>query len=355
MKPHFQFFVTIIATTVCTLSLAQEKKQSPRNEKIEIYLLENKMISGVTGPKGMQLNESGKGPLSYAHAKPIFEFTKQKVAKCTMKKVGFGSLPGHGWLVNIKLTETAKAELISAMKTDAAKKAGWFIISLNGKKQPGEHTTGYLATGFNEIGIAYYRTKEKAEQICNALSVTTSNDSPKPSDESNVAKKLARMKPSVPHKIVEKAQTASILLYTVEPDLLDGKPAAICDIKNCRIAILGLDIAKTRDRVKSLNIRVSGAEKEEKAVKDTDGNPFFTSNYESKKAKCSFHTFEFDLTDRVLAFGPLKPAGYRSQGTLWSNASNVGVLILVDFKTGKFTTHAMRPKAKRVLLEEKTK
>ena len=100
-----------------------------------------------------------------------------------MKKVRSGSLPGHGWLVNIKLTKTAKAELISAMKTDAARKAGWFIISLNGKKQPGEYTTGYLATGFNEIGIAYYRTKEKAEQICSALSFATSIDSPKPFDE----------------------------------------------------------------------------------------------------------------------------------------------------------------------------
>lgn len=175
--------------------------------------------------------------------------------------------------------------------------------------------------------------------------------------ESDVVQKLATMKPSIALESVEKPNTASVLLYTVEGQLLGGKPAAICDINNCRIAIVGVDISKTRSRNKSLNLRVAGEKAEEQTVKGTDGKPFFFSKYESskqsKKAQCRFHDFEFDLTDRVLGYGPRKPGGYRSSGTLWANTSNAGVLILVDSSTGKFTTHGMRPKSKRVELPER--
>ena len=137
---------------------------------VGIFLLERKQqIPGITRPNGLQLNESGQGPLSYVHQKPVFQFTKEKVAQCSVKKVGFGSLPGHGWNVHIKLTEQAKAELIAAMKTPEAKTAGWFIIELNGKKQPGEFTTGYFATGFTEVSISFYRTEEEAKNLCRVL------------------------------------------------------------------------------------------------------------------------------------------------------------------------------------------
>ena len=98
-----------------------------------------------------------------------FEFTKEKVVACTHTKVGFGELPGHGWLVTIKLNRTGKAELIQAMKKASASGIGWFIITLNGEKQPGEYTTGYLATGFTEIGITYFRSKKEAEALCSVM------------------------------------------------------------------------------------------------------------------------------------------------------------------------------------------
>ena len=144
--------------------------KSPDKQRVEIFLLERKKpIPGVTRQEGLQLNESGQGPLSYVHQKPVFQFTKEKVAECTVKNVGFGSLPGHGWNVHIKLTEKAKAELIAAMKTPGARNAGWFIIELNGKMQPGEFTTGYFASGFAEIPISFYRTEQEAKNLCRVL------------------------------------------------------------------------------------------------------------------------------------------------------------------------------------------
>ena len=170
----------------------------------------------------------------------------------------------------------------------------------------------------------------------------------------SVAEKLAKMKPDISVKSGEEPNTAPILLYTVEGSLLDGEPAAICDINNCRIAILGKEISATQPPIKSLNLRVAGSDAKEQAVNGTDGKPFFFSKYESskqsKKAKCRFHKFEFDMTDRLLSYGPRKAGGYRGSGTLWANPSNAGVLILVDSSTGKFTTHGMRPKSKRVML-----
>jgi hypothetical protein len=55
------------------------------------------------------------------------------------------------------------------MKTPEAKKAGWFVIELNGQKQPGEFTTGYFATGFTEVSISFYRTEEEAKNLCRVL------------------------------------------------------------------------------------------------------------------------------------------------------------------------------------------
>ena len=163
------------------------------------------------------------------------------------------------------------------------------------------------------------------------------------------------MKPNAALKRVEQPSTASVLLYTVEAKALGGKSAAICDINSCRIAIVGVDIEKTLPRTIKLNLRVAGKGlEEEQAVKGTDGKPYFFSKYQNGKAQCRFHKFEFDLTERNLSYGPLKPAGYRSSGTLWSNPSNAGVLILVDASSGTFTTHAMRPQSKRVELPGET-
>ena len=151
------------------------------------------------------------------------------------------------------------------------------------------------------------------------------------------------MKPDVAVKSVEKPKTAPFLLYTVDGAALDGKPAAICDIRNCRIAIVGIDIATTRTRIKSMNLRVVGSEAEKQDVKSTKGEEFFVSKYDGKKAKCRFHNFEFELTDRLLSYGAVNDLGFRTNGTLWANATNLGVLILVDGKTGNFATHSIEP------------
>ena len=182
----------------------------------------------------------------------------------------------------------------------------------------------------------------------------SADDAKKPSEDSDVAETLAKMEPSGDLKSVEQPCTASVLLYTVDAKVLGGKSAAICDINSCRIAIVGVDLTKTSSRTIKLNLRVAGKElEEEQSVKGADGEPFFESKYKNGKAQCRFHNFEFDLTDRHLGYGPLKPAGYRGMGTLWSNPSNAGVLILVDSSTGEFTAHAMRPQSKRVQLPKK--
>ena len=95
-----------------------------------------------------------------------------------------------------------------------------------------------------------------------AETVETSRPDVKSRKSQLVADKLAKMKPGITVTTVGKPNTAPILLYTVEGELLGGKPAAICDILNCRIAILGVDISKTRTRIKSLNLRVAGKEAE---------------------------------------------------------------------------------------------
>lgn len=174
------------------------------------------------------------------------------------------------------------------------------------------------------------------------------DDAKKNAKDSDVAEKLARMKPS----FGEQPKTAPVLLYTVEGAMLDGKAASVCDINNCRIAIVGVDISNTRGRDTSLNLRVAGEGLEEQAVKGADGKAFFFSKYEGGKALCRFHGFEFDINERVLGYGELKDLGYRAKATLWANPTNAGVLILVDSSTGKFTSHAMRPKSKRAVLQE---
>ena len=188
-----------------------------------------------------------------------------------------------------------------------------------------------------------------------AETVEASRTDVKKKKPQSVADKLAKMKPGIKVKSVDKPNTAPILLYTVDGKTLDGKPAAICDIRNCRIAILGVDISATRKRVTRLNVRVAGKESEKQVIKSAKGKIFFVSSYESKKqskkAQCRFHDFEFELNNVLLSYGAPNKRGFRTNGTLWNNSSNAGVLILVDAATGKYTTHGMRPKSRRVLLK----
>jgi hypothetical protein len=176
-------------------------------------------------------------------------------------------------------------------------------------------------------------------------------DDSKPSDEKRLVNKLSKMKPKTTPKGVEKQGTAPVLLYKVDASALAGKPAAICDIKNCRIALIGVDVSKIRPGVKSLHLRVTGGKPEKQTVKLTDDKILFLSNYDGKKARCQFHNFKFELTDRLLSYGPINKLGFRNKGTLWANETNSGILVIVDASTGKFTTHGMLPKSKRVELE----
>ena len=205
-------------------------------------------------------------------------------------------------------------------------------------------------------GLAVQAENSDKPIKCDVVTRTSVVSTESTSLKESVADKLAKMKPAGVAKQAKIPNTASILLYTVEGEVLDGKPAAICDIQNCRIAILGADISKVEKAIKKLNLRVAGSEAEDQQIKDTQEKVFFSSKYRStnkgKKAKCRFHNFEFDLTDRLLSYGTQKPVIGHSRGTLWANPTNVGILILVDASNGKFTTHAMKPNSKRIVLSE---
>jgi len=195
----------------------------------------------------------------------------------------------------------------------------------------------------------YHKMKPMSQRVL----LEKKRPAPEKPDEA-VIEKLSKMKPRLAIEHEEKPGAAPILLYTVEGEAFEGKPTAICDIRNCRIAIVGLGASSIRTQVKSLNVQVEGEEAEEQQVKSTDGKPFFSSSYQATKqkkvAECRFHGFEFDLNAVHLGYGPVKPDGHRGRGTLWANPSHAGVLILVDASTGKFTTHAMKPQSKRTFL-----
>ena len=100
-------------------------------KSIGFHLLEQgKPIRGVTREDGWQLNESGNGPLSYVHLKPVFEITKEKIEK-------LASSP----LQRIRLTAKAAAELSEAMKAAQANSKPWFVMMMNGEKLNGRWST----------------------------------------------------------------------------------------------------------------------------------------------------------------------------------------------------------------------
>ena len=100
-------------------------------KSIGFHLLERgKPIRGVTREDGLQLNESGKGPLSYVHIKPAFEITKEKIEKLKSSQ-----------LPTITLTPKAAAELSKAMKAAQASSKPWFVMMMNGEKLNGRWST----------------------------------------------------------------------------------------------------------------------------------------------------------------------------------------------------------------------
>ncbi|WDI42250.1 protein kinase domain-containing protein [Bremerella sp. P1] len=165
----------------------------------------------------------------------------------------------------------------------------------------------------------------------------------------SVGDKLAKMAPGVTSVNYPPEGKEYLLLYTVEGDALDGTPAAICDIGDCRIALLGQDISTTRDFSVGVNVAVSDAlPASSTRERDTSGNVFFTSNSGDGKASCKFHGFKFDLTDSMISIG-------KNWSHRWKDPSSPGLLILVDTKTNHFTTQAMKPRSERELLPARWK
>ena len=107
----------------------EAKKNAPvKKGTIGFHLLATgKPIPGVTSDKGWQLSESGKGPLSYVHTRPVFEITRDKIEK-------FKTSP----VVKITLTQAAAAELSQAMKEAKASSTQWFVMMMNGEKLNGK-------------------------------------------------------------------------------------------------------------------------------------------------------------------------------------------------------------------------
>ncbi len=178
----------------------------------------------------------------------------------------------------------------------------------------------------------------------------TSTNKAKLTKPLSVVEKLSTMKPDINIKSEEKPDTITVLFYTVEGEALDGKPAAICDIGTCRIALVGQDISKTRSLARSLNVRVAGDGVNKQMLKSTDGKVFFTSQFKGGKSRCEFHGFGFDVSRRTLSCGPIQEGGFRTFLAHPKHPAGLGVLFLVDSATGKFTTHKMPKKAKRVVL-----
>ncbi|QDU75314.1 Serine/threonine-protein kinase PknB [Bremerella volcania] len=163
----------------------------------------------------------------------------------------------------------------------------------------------------------------------------------------SVGDKLAKMDPGVTSVSYPPAGKEYLFLYTVEGAALDGEPAAVCDIGDCRIALLGQDISATRDYSVGVNVAVADSLPESSTrERDSDGKVFFTSNSADGKATCKFHGFKFDLTESMISIG-------NSWSHKWKDPSSPGLLILVDTKTNRFTTQAMRPRSEREPLPER--
>ncbi|PAY16788.1 hypothetical protein CKO51_24925 [Rhodopirellula sp. SM50] len=160
--------------------------------------------------------------------------------------------------------------------------------------------------------------------------------------QESVASKLARMKAPVALTSEPPENKVHVLLYTVEAEALGGHPAAICDIGNCRIAVVNQDISRTRDFSEGMNLVVSGPERTRQRAIDSSKGEYFTSIYNDSEAKCRFHNFNFTLTKKMISFG--------TTGTFWDNPASPGMLIMVDADTGDVITQPMKPKSERVFL-----
>lgn len=163
--------------------------------------------------------------------------------------------------------------------------------------------------------------------------------------QESVASKLAKMKAPVALTSEPPENRIHVLLYTVEAEALGGYPAAICDIGNCRIAVVNQDISRTRDFSEGINLVVSGPERTRQRAIDSSKGEYFTSIYSDSEAKCRFHNFNFTLTEKMLRFG--------TTGTFWDNSASPGMLIMVDADTGNVITQPMKPKSERVFLASK--
>ncbi|MEO1615603.1 MAG: serine/threonine-protein kinase [Planctomycetota bacterium] len=173
------------------------------------------------------------------------------------------------------------------------------------------------------------------------------------STKESIADKLTRLK--APDEIQLSVQPPSqnqvrAVWYNVEGDSLGadralaGNTAAICDIGNCRIALLGQDVSEEPTAINSLYLTVAGPRDRKSLVYSTvanenDGEPYFRSEYSSGRAKCRFYDFRFSLTDQMIRYGKVQH--------VWNDPSSPGLLILVDTVSGKITTQTMKPNAER--------
>ena len=158
--------------------------------------------------------------------------------------------------------------------------------------------------------------------------------------QESTADKLAKLKAPVELVSEPPEGTVELLFYTVEGDALDGQTAAICDIGDCRIAIVNQDISRTRDYSEVVSVVVTGEEPKRQRAIDSSKAAYFSSIYGGGEASCRFHNFNFTLTEKMIRFGDM--------GTFWK--ASPGILVIVDADTGDVITQAMTPMADRVFL-----
>ena len=133
-----------------TARIVKTASKSRSNEaKIEFRLVSTgKPVEGVTEKKGYQSGYSGQRSMVYPYKKPFFTITRDKIEEL--------SVPPSQYLGSIKLTNKAKAEMLTALKTADAKSRGKFIMFANGKRLDGSvHFVGYYASD-GEISIPTY-------------------------------------------------------------------------------------------------------------------------------------------------------------------------------------------------------
>jgi len=150
--------------------------RSSEHPKIEIFLLENQPIDGITRPKGLQLSESGRGPLTYVRKNPIFTVSKKHIAGCSLvRERASVSEKKYRWAVMVTLTKQAHSELFAPFAALQPKKTKWWTVYVNDTRRGGESNFHYgtnPVTGepwelrrFAEIRVITLSEKCKAEQL----------------------------------------------------------------------------------------------------------------------------------------------------------------------------------------------